>query len=70
LIFKEAKAPTQEKAEICLSAQKKFFTEHLSPAAKAIAQKIIAATENHFYKNAAAELIDFLSQEEEFFNAK
>ena len=70
LIFKESKAPTQEKAEICLDAQKKFFTEHLSPAAKAIAQKIIATTENPFYKNAASELIDFLSQEEEFFNTK
>jgi TorA maturation chaperone TorD len=70
LIFKEGKAPTQEKAEICLDAQKKFFTEHLSPAAKAIAQKIIATTENPFYKNAASELIDFLSQEEELFNTK
>ncbi len=70
LIFKEAKAPTPEKAEICLDAQRKFFTEHLSPAAKAITQKILAAAENPFYKNAASELIDFLAQEEEFFNAK
>jgi len=70
LIFKENNAPTREKAEICLDAQRKFFTEHLSPAAKAIAQKILAASENPFYKNAASELIDFLSQEEEFFNAK
>lgn len=70
LIFKEINAPAPEKAEIALSAQKKFFVEHLSPAAKAIAQKIIAITENQFYKNAASELIDFLSQEEEFFNAR
>lgn len=69
LIFKEGNAPAREKGEICLDAQKKFFTEHLAPAAKAIAQKIIAAAENPFYKNAASELLDFLSQEEDFFSA-
>ena len=70
LIFKESKAPTQEKADICLEAQKNFFIEHLAPAARAIAQKIITATENHFYKEAASELVDFLNEEEQFFNAK
>lgn len=68
LIFKEMKAPSNQKAEICQDAQRKFFSEHLSPMAKMIAQKVIAATENYFYKNIASEMIEFLGKEERFFS--
>lgn len=70
LIFKEINAPDEEKAEICLDAQRKFFTEHLGPMAGAIARKIIAAAGNTFYKDIAGEMVEFLAQEEKFFNAK
>ena len=65
LIFKEIKAPDKEKAQICADAQRKFFTEHLSPMAKAIAQKIIAETENDFYKTAAGDILEFFAKEDQ-----
>lgn len=64
LIFKEIKAPDKEKAQICADARRKFFAEHLIPMAKAIAQKIIAETENDFYKTAAGEILEFFAEEE------
>lgn len=64
LIFKEIKAPDKEKAQICVDAQKNFFSEHLSPMARAIAQKIIAETENNFYKTAAGDILEFFTEEE------
>lgn len=64
LIFKEVKAPDKEKARICADAQKKFFSEHLSPMAVKIAQKIIAETGNNFYKTAAGDILEFFAEEE------
>lgn len=64
LIFKEINAPDKEKAETCADAQRKFFAEHLSPMARTIAQKIIAETVEGFYKDIAAEMLNFLKSEE------
>lgn len=61
LIFKEINAPDTEKASICRDAQKKFFNEHLCPAAKKIAERIIAKDSS--YKNRAKELLEFIQCE-------
>ncbi|MFQ6042717.1 MAG: molecular chaperone TorD family protein [Candidatus Poribacteria bacterium] len=86
LIFKkvyalesEDDADAEEKAFICLDAQKKFFAEHLYPAAIKIAGAIIAKTkkewrenvppqtpnleENNFYIKIAHEMLQFLESE-------
>ncbi len=67
LIFKEKRAAEigqdQEKSSMCFDAQKKFFTEHVYPAAKHIAGSIVAATRNRFYKEMSEDLLDFLEQE-------
>lgn len=65
LIFKEMNAPGAEKADICLSAQKKFFEEHLYPAAKNIAKKIPRLAKDGFYQEAGQELLRFLESEKE-----
>ena len=64
LIYKEINAPSTEKAEICLDAQRKFFNEYVSLMAKAIAQKVIAQTQSSFYKTISLEMQEFLSEEE------
>lgn len=64
LIYKEINAPSTEKAQICLDAQKKFFNEYVSPAARAIAEKVIAQTENQFYKDVSSQMTEFLIEEE------
>ena len=64
LIYKEINAPSTEKAEICLDAQRKFFNEYVSVMAKAIAQKVIAQTQSSFYKTISLEMQEFLSEEE------
>lgn len=64
LIFKEIKAPEEEKAAICLDAQRKFFTEYVHTMAKPIAERIILETTEGFYKNIADEMLDFLKSEE------
>ena len=53
----------EDKASICLDAQKKFFAGHLYPAAKKIAEKIISITKNSFYIETAKELNDFMESE-------
>ena len=67
LIFKEMRAreinKDQEKSFICLDAQKKFFTNHLYPAAKKIAESILVATDNSFYKEMSEDFLEFLEQE-------
>lgn len=57
----------REKALICLDAQKKFFTEHLCPAATKIAEAIISQGQNNFYIGIADELLEFLESEKRFF---
>lgn len=64
LIYKEINAPSAEKAEICLDAQKKFFNEYVSPMARAIAEKVIAQTQVSFYKTIVLEMQEFLAEEE------
>ena len=64
LIYKEINAPSAEKAEICLDAQRKFFNEYVSVMAKAIAQKVIAQTQSSFYKTISLEMQEFLAEEE------
>jgi len=58
----------EEKADVCQDAEKKFFTEHLEPAAELIAKKIISESENSFYKKSAEELLAFLQNERKHFN--
>ena len=57
----------QDKADICRDAEKKFFVEHLEPAATPIARKILAQTNHPFYKQAAEGVLEFLSCEREHF---
>ena len=64
LIYKEINAPSAEKAEICLDAQKKFLNEYVSPMARAIAQKVIDQTQSSFYKTISLEMQEFLAEEE------
>lgn len=64
LIFKEINAPEDEKAAICLDAQKKFFVEYVNTIAKPIAQEIIRVTTEEFYKNIAIEMLQFFKEEE------
>ena len=64
LIFKEMKAPDKGKAAICRDAEKKFFAEHLLPAAKKISGEIVVKTKDAFYREAAEELREFLDAEE------
>lgn len=70
LIFKKAHAiesedstDAEEKASICSDAQSKFFTEHLYPAARKIAETIISKSENNFYTEIAEEMLEFLESE-------
>ncbi len=67
LMFKEMRArdvhQDQEKSLICLDAQKKFFNNHLYPAAKKIAEAILSATDNSFYKEMSEDLLEFLEEE-------
>lgn len=58
----------EEKVEVCQDAERKFFTEHLEPAAELIAKKIIAESKNSFYKRSAKELLAFLQSERKHFN--
>ena len=57
----------QDKAEICRDAERKFFVEHLEPAATRIAGQILENTNHQFYVQAAEGLLDFLSREREYF---
>jgi len=69
LIFKQINAPSREKALICFDAQKKFFAEHLYPAAKKISENIVSyyyyKIENGFYLEAAESMREFLESEKE-----
>lgn len=53
-----------EKAAVCREAEVKFFAEHLYPGAQAIAERIASEEGSSFYRDAAAELMDFLSAEQ------
>ncbi len=57
----------EDKADICRDAEKKFFVEHLEPAATPIAQGILDQTNHPFYKQAAEGVLEFLSCEREHF---
>jgi TorA maturation chaperone TorD len=57
----------QDKAGICRDAEKKFFVEHLEPAATPIAREILAQTNHLFYRQAAEEVLEFLSCERDHF---
>lgn len=56
-------ADAKEKADICLDAQRKFFTEHLHPAAEKIAEAIMSKSSNDFYVNISKEMLEFLESE-------
>ncbi len=56
-------ADAKEKVSICLDAERKFFTEHLHPAAKKIAEAIISRSNNDFYVKISEEMLEFLESE-------
>lgn len=56
-------ADAREKVSICLDAERKFFTEHLHPAAKKIAAAIISMSNNDFYVKISEEMLEFLESE-------
>lgn len=58
----------EERIDICGEAEKKFFTQHLEPAAVLIAEKIISQSENCFYVNIAKDMLVFLVSEREHFD--
>ncbi len=69
LIFKAKRAleiKDKEKADICISAQKKFFAEYLKPAITKITKKVIASSADSFYSHAAGECLEFIKSEEKF----
>ena len=72
LIFKELHAKksnlpdANEKITLCLDAQKKFFREHLYPAAKKISKAVISRTKNNFYREIARQLFTFVEDEAAF----
>ena len=54
---------SQEKASICLDAQKKFFAIHLYPAARRITEEIISKWNSSFYAEVSQEMQKFLDEE-------
>lgn len=56
----------KEKVSIVLSAQKKFFSDHLYPSAKKIIGAILSRGNAFFYKERAEELLEFLESEKRF----
>lgn len=56
-------ANAAEKAAICLDAEAKFFAEHLAPAGRAIASRLREETVHPFYREAGADLEDFMNSE-------
>lgn len=59
-------ADKDEKVFVCIDAQKKFFTEHLSFAAEEIARRIISQTKNNFYREIAQDILEFMKAEERY----
>ena len=57
-----------EKIDVCLDSEKKFFMQHLEPAAVLIAEKIISQSENCFYANIAKDMLEFLASERKHFS--
>ena len=78
LIFKKLKAleegntrAAKENEFVCLDAQKKFFSEHLYPAATKIAQAIISgAARDSFYADVSREVLDFMKKEKHSLGGK
>lgn len=70
IILKETRAQDPEKAFVCLDAQKKFFAEHLYPAAGRIIENILSKHTESFYSEAAQTLKEFLGAEAELFSQK
>ncbi len=58
----------KERIDICFDAEKKFFNEHVYPAATKIAQEIISKTNNTFYQEMASEMREFLEDEKVVLN--
>jgi len=73
LIFKAERAAAlvdddgEEKSNVCRDAERKFFAEHLGPAATHLANKVLAASDHAFYKQVAEELLVFLECERNHF---
>lgn len=73
LVFKWLRAVEQrledweEKITVCREAQAKFFSEHLYPGSRAVADRILAGQVGKFYPEITRELISFLDQETQLF---
>jgi TorA maturation chaperone TorD len=74
LIYKKIRArqvpnddQSSEQVETCTDAEKKFFVEHLAPAAQEIARSVLSSSTLDFYKQAARDLLTFLEHERKRF---
>jgi nitrate reductase assembly molybdenum cofactor insertion protein NarJ len=70
LILKQMRAHDAQQALICFDAQRKFFSEHLYPAASKIAENILTQTQECFYSETALSLREFLASESALFTQK
>jgi len=57
----------EEKAQICLDAQGKFFNDHLYSGALAISEKITSSDEGQYYPEIFEEMLHFLEEEKQYF---
>ncbi|MBM4388760.1 MAG: molecular chaperone TorD family protein, partial [Deltaproteobacteria bacterium] len=55
-----------EKESICLDMEKKFFADHLYPAARKLAEGISASSSNGFYLGISRGVIEFIEEEKKF----
>ena len=63
-------ADAEGKADICRDAEKKFFSAHLLPAARLIAERILSEVGEGFYSESAGELLRFMESEERHFGGE
>jgi TorA maturation chaperone TorD len=57
-----------DKVSLCIDAQRKFFTEHLFPGARAISKRIMADEDPGVYHELTEELLHFLEQDDGYMN--
>ena len=57
----------EEKAQICLDAQREFFNGHLYTGALGISEKISSAAEGDYYPEIFEEMLRFLEEEKQYF---
>jgi TorA maturation chaperone TorD len=64
------KIETKAKINTCRDAEKKFFSEHLSPVAQQISDNIVTKSKNDFYIQTASALSEFIEHEKRLLDSK